>query len=242
MLVEIKNLTKRYDQKCALNGIDLNIEEGHIYGLFGPNGSGKTTLIKILANLLMQFHGSVLIDGNELGVETKKIVSYLPDVSYLEGGWTIRESINVFNTFYEDFNKEKATSLMNRFRLDLNDKIRTLSKGNREKVQLILVLSRNAKLFLFDEPIAGVDPAARQIVFDLIKELLPAESTAIITTHLILDIENIVDKVIFINEGKIVLDKDRLELEEEQGGKSINEVFIDMYKDSLMFGGSDNVW
>ena len=162
--IEIKNLEKSYFNNKALRGIDLQINEGEIVGLFGPNGSGKTTLIKILANLLMRYDGDVLIDGKRPGIETKKIVSYLPDVNYLEDKWTVLESVKVFERFYEDFDSERAKTLLEKFKISLTSKIKTLSKGNKEKLQVILVLSRRAKLYLFDEPIAGVDPASRDVI------------------------------------------------------------------------------
>lgn len=238
MLVEIKNLVKKYDGMKALDGIDLNIEEGHVIGLFGPNGSGKTTLMKVLADLLMQHEGDIKIDGKEIGIETKKIVSYLPDVNYLDDAWTIKESVRVFETFYEDFDKDKAEYLLREFNFTPKQRIKSLSKGNKEKVQLILALSRRAKLFLFDEPIAGVDPASREIVFDLILKNAPKDAAIIISTHLVLDIENIVDHVLFINRGKIILDESKKQLEEEYPDKTINEIFIDKFKMTIL--GGDN--
>lgn len=239
MLLQISNLTKIYSNgKRALNNININLDKGHIVGLFGPNGSGKTTLIKILANLLMNYQGEAFIDGKKIGVETKKIVSYLPDVNYLEGNWSIEECIKVFKSFYEDFDENKCRLLLSKFPLNLSDKIKTLSKGNKEKVQLILVLSRNAKLFLFDEPIAGVDPASRQIIFDLILEYIPKDALVIITTHLIMDIENFVDHVIFIDDGNIFYDKSKEEVEIEHANKTINEIFIELFKAKMMGGVS----
>ena len=236
MILQIRNLLKEYDGKPALRNVNLDLEGGNIVGLFGPNGSGKTTLIKILANLLMRYSGNVLIDGIEPGVETKKFVSYLPDVNYLDNNWKVKECINVFQKFYGDFDSEKAKRLLAQFQISLDSRIGTLSKGNREKTQLILVLSRNAKLFLFDEPIAGVDPASREIIFDLIRENIPVGSTVIITTHLIIDIEKIVDHVIFINQGDVFLNKPKDELEKEYDGKTINEIFIELFK-QRMYGG-----
>ena len=237
MILEVKNLSKRYaSSKLALDDVNLSLDGGHIVGLFGPNGSGKTTFIKILSDLLMSYNGEVLIDNKKVGVETKKLVSYLPDVNYLEGYWTIDECINVFKRFYDDFDENKCRLLLSKFPLNPKDKIKTLSKGNKEKVQLILVLSRNAKVFLFDEPIAGVDPASREIIFDLILEYVPKDALVIITTHLIRDIENFVDHVIFINEGKIFYNESKEDMEREFGDKTINDIFIELFKARMMGG------
>lgn len=238
--IEIKKLEKAYFNQKALKGIDLQINKGEIVGLFGPNGSGKTTLIKILANLLMRYDGEVLIDGNKPGIETKKIVSYLPDVNYLEEKWTVLECVNVFEKFYEDFDSERAKYLLEKFKIDLKCKVKTLSKGNKEKLQVILVLSRRAKLYLFDEPIAGVDPASRDVIFNLIMQNYDKEATVILTTHLISDIEEITDRVIFINEGKIFLDNTKEKLNEIYPDKTIDQIFREVFKMNFL-GGDFNV-
>ena len=191
--IKIKNLEKSYFNHKALKGIELEINKGEIVGLFGPNGSGKTTLIKILANLLMRYNGEVLIDGKKPSIDTKKIVSYLPDVNYLEEKWTVSECVKVFEKFYDDFDSTKAKYLLEKFNIDLKSKVKTLSKGNKEKLQVILVLSRRAQLYLFDEPIAGVDPASRDVIFNLIMQNYNKEATVILTTHLISNFFNITD-------------------------------------------------
>jgi len=230
MLVEIRNLAKMYGKKRALRGVSMDVEVGNIVGLFGPNGSGKTTIIKILGNLLMHYDGSVLIDGKVPGYETKSIVSYLPDVNYLDSNWTIEESLKIFKSFYSDFDHEKAVRLLKAFNLNLNDRISTLSKGNKEKVQIILVLSRNAKLYIFDEPIAGVDPASRDVIFHLIKDNVNKDSAVIITTHLISDIEEIVNHVIFIDEGKIFLNMSRENLMIKYPNMTIDQIFRGLFR------------
>lgn len=241
MRLEIKNLSKSYGHHPALKNVNISLDGGKIVGLFGPNGSGKTTMIKVIANLLMSYSGEVLVEGNKVGPLTKALVSYLPDVNYLEDYWKISECIKVFKTFYADFDENKCLSLLSKFNFNLEQRVKTLSKGNKEKLQLILVLSRNAKVFLFDEPIAGVDPASREIIFDLILEAIPKDALVIITTHLISDIENFVSHVIFINEGKIFYDSSKEDLENQYPGKTINEIFIDLFK-SQMMGGNNNVW
>lgn len=238
--IEIKELRKSYFKTNALNGIDLKINEGEIVGLFGPNGSGKTTLIKILANLLMRYDGEVLIDGKKPGIETKKIVSYLPDVNYLEDKWSVLECVKVFERFYDDFDSERAKSLLEKFNIDLKKKVKTLSKGNKEKLQVILVLSRRAKLYLFDEPIAGVDPASRDVIFNLIMQNYNKDATVILTTHLISDIEEITDRVIFINEGKIFLDNTKEKLNEIYPNMTIDRIFREIFKIQFL-GGDFNV-
>ena len=235
--IEIKNLEKSYFNHKALKSINLEINEGEIIGLFGPNGSGKTTLIKILANLLMRYNGEVLIDGKKPGIETKKIVSYLPDVNYLEDKWTVLECVKVFERFYDDFDAERAKSLLEKFDLKLSSKVKTLSKGNKEKLQVILVLSRRAKLYLFDEPIAGVDPASRDVIFNLIMQNYDKKATVILTTHLISDIEEITDRVIFINEGEIFLDNSKENLKEIYPDKTIDQIFRELFK--VQFLGGD---
>ena len=234
--IEIKDLEKSYFGNKALRGINLEIKQGEIVGLFGPNGSGKTTLIKILANLLMRYEGDVLIDGMKPGIETKKIVSYLPDVNYLEEKWSVLECVKVFERFYDDFDAEKAKTLLEKFNIKLDSKVKTLSKGNKEKLQVILVLSRRAKLYLFDEPIAGVDPASRDVIFNLIMQNYDKKATVILTTHLISDIEEITDRVIFINEGKIFLDNTKENLKEIYPDMTIDQIFRELFK-VRFFGG-----
>ncbi len=228
-IVSIKNLTKKYGVVEALKNIDLDIPRNAIVGLLGPNGSGKTTMIKVLVGLLNQYEGSVIIDGKELGQETKKLVSYLPDRDYLSNAWTFNDAVEYFKDFYDDFDVEKANRLIDELKIPRNVRFKALSKGTREKLQLILVLSRNAKLYIFDEPIAGVDPVARDLVFKLITENRAEDSTVIISTHLIMDCEQYLDYVVFIKEGQIVLRNDANKLRESTG-KSINDVFKELFR------------
>ena len=228
-LVSCKNLTKRYGNIIALNNVDLTLESGKIVGLLGPNGSGKTTLIKLLNGLLMPTQGEIRIDGNEIGVETKKIVSYLPDNSYLNSWMTVKQIVAYFADFYEDFRPEVAYEMLARLDISPDRRLKTLSKGNKEKVCLILVMSRNARLYVLDEPIAGVDPAARDYVISTIINNYNPEATVLISTHLIADIEQVLDDVIFLKNGQIVLHKtvDAIRTEYE---KSVDELFREVFK------------
>lgn len=228
-ILECRNLVKGYGKKEALKGIDLTINRGRIVGLLGPNGSGKTTLIKIANGLLTPTSGEILIDGKKPGVETKKIVSYLPDTTYLNEWMRTCDMINFFKDFYEDFNSEKAYDMLSRLKIDPKDKLKTMSKGTKEKVQLILVMSRDADLYLLDEPIAGVDPAARDYILNTIISNYNKNSTVIISTHLISDVESILDDVIFISYGEVTLSKSAKEVREESG-KSIDELFREEFK------------
>ena len=205
-LVEINNLTKIYDKRItAVNNINLFIPKGRIIGLLGPNGSGKTTLIKMLVGLLSPDSGTILINGSEPGPESKKHIAYLPDCTYLEGNKKIYQLIDFFADFYDDFQKEKAYAMLQSLNIKPEVKFKTLSKGTKEKVQLILTMSRNADLYILDEPIAGVDPAARDYILRTIISNYNPEASILISTHLISDIESILDEVIFIKYGQIAL-------------------------------------
>ena len=228
-LVECKHVTKKYGVKVALDDVNLTIEKGKIIGLLGPNGSGKTTLIKLLNDLLVPNSGEILIQGNHPGVETKKIISYLPERTYLNFNMKIKEVIQYFKDFYEDFREEVAHELLKKLDINPDDKLKTLSKGMKEKVQLILVMSRKAQLYILDEPIGGVDPAARDYILDTILKNFNEEATIIISTHLISDIEKILDEVIFIKKGKIVLHESSDQLRDESG-KSIDGYFREEFK------------
>ena len=228
-LVECKHVTKKYGVKVALDDVNLTIEKGKIIGLLGPNGSGKTTLIKLLNDLLVPNSGEILIQGNHPGVETKKIISYLPERTYLNFNMKIKEVIQYFKDFYEDFREEVAYELLKKLDINPDDKLKTLSKGMKEKVQLILVMSRKAQLYILDEPIGGVDPAARDYILDTILKNFNEEATIIISTHLISDIEKILDEVIFIKNGKIVLHESSDQLRDESG-KSIDGYFREEFK------------
>ncbi len=228
-LVECKHVTKKYGVKVALDDVNLTIEKGKIIGLLGPNGSGKTTLIKLLNDLLVPNSGEILIQGNHPGVETKKIISYLPERTYLNFNMKIKEVIQYFKDFYEDFREDVAYELLKKLDINSDDKLKTLSKGMKEKVQLILVMSRKAQLYILDEPIGGVDPAARDYILDTILKNFNEEATIIISTHLISDIEKILDEVIFIKKGKIVLHESSDQLRDESG-KSIDGYFREEFK------------
>ncbi|MDY0064557.1 MAG: ABC transporter ATP-binding protein [Bacilli bacterium] len=202
-IITIQHLTKRYGSTVALYDLNIDIVRGKIVGLLGPNGCGKTTLIKLLANLLNRYEGKITIDGFEPGVETKNLISYLPDRNYLPDSWDATKAFAFFKDFYPDFNVEKANKLLSRLGIEPSLKFKHMSKGTKEKLQLILVLSRDAKCYLFDEPIAGVDPAARELIFELILENYNKEATVIISTHLIYDVEKILDYAIFLKNGVI---------------------------------------
>lgn len=227
-IVEIKNLTKKYSNKIALNNISLNIQEGKVVGILGPNGSGKTTLIKILTGLLRQTSGEVLIDGHKIGVYTKRVVSYLPDRNFLYKWMKIKDALDFFKDFYSDFDEAKFEELLEFMKLDKNMKIDTLSKGMHEKLNLSLVLSRNAKLYVLDEPIAGVDPVARDQILNAIINNYNEKSSMIITTHLVRDMENILDEVVFLKEGNVILQGSAEDLREERG-KQIDDIYKEIF-------------
>ena len=228
-LVRTEHLTKYYGAKKALNDVSLNIQSGKIIGLLGPNGSGKTTLIKLLNGLLKADTGEILINGNPPGVITKSEVSYLPDRPYFGDWMKVEDMLNLFSEFYWDFDRERAETMCKALGISTKAKIKTLSKGMKEKVQLILVMSRSAKLYLLDEPIAGVDPAARELILDTILANYNPDSTVIISTHLIGDIERVLDEVIFLKEGNVIL-HDTTDNIREREGKSIDALFREMFR------------
>ena len=228
-LIEIKNLNKCYGKKQALNNINLTIESGKIYGLLGPNGSGKTTLIKIINDLLTPTSGEVLVKGEKPGVESKKIISYLPERTYLNMNFKVKELLDYFEDFYENFDRKKAQTLLKKLNISEEDKLKTMSKGTKEKVQLILVMSRKADLYILDEPIGGVDPASRDYILETIISNFDEKSSMIISTHLIQDIETILDNVIFINQGKITLNDSADNIINEKG-KTIDQVFREDFR------------
>ncbi len=223
------HLTKYYSNIKALDSISFTLESGKIIGLLGPNGSGKTTLIKLLNGLLTPSSGRIHICGQPVGVTTKKQVAYLPDNSYLNSWMTVKQIVGYFTDFYEDFRPEVAYEMLERLDISPNRKLKTLSKGNKEKVCLILVMSRNAKLYVLDEPIAGVDPAARDYVISTIINNYNPDATVLISTHLIADIEQILDEVLFLKNGNIVLQKTVDEIRTEHG-KSVDELFREVFK------------
>lgn len=228
-LVTCKNLTKTFSSTTALANINLDIEEGHIIGLLGPNGSGKTTLIKIMNGLLTPTAGEIYVKEFPVGVASKKIISYLPDHTYLGGSMRVNEIIAFFKDFYEDFEEERAYDMLEKLNINPKQKLKTMSKGTKEKVQLILVMSRRADLYVLDEPIAGVDPAARDYILNTIITNYDEHASILISTHLIADIENILDQVIFIKNGQIVRNSSVESIREEEG-KSVDALFREVFK------------
>ena len=228
-LLEIKKLSKNFDSKEILKDINLTVEKGKIVGLLGPNGTGKTTLIKLINDLLTPSDGEILINGKNIGVETKKVISYLPERTYLNKEMTITEVLNYFQDFYDNFDKEKAKKLLKDLNLDEKEKLTKMSKGMQEKVQLVLVMSRKADLYILDEPLGGVDPATRDYILDTILNNFNEDASIIISTHLIADIERILDEVIFIKDGKIILHSDTDELRNKENA-SIDEIFRRLFK------------
>lgn len=228
-IVECKDLKKSYKNNVALNSINLSINKNKIIGLLGPNGSGKTTFIKLAVGLLKPTSGEILIDGLQIGVETKKIISYLPDRDYLDKNQSIDSLIQLFLDFYPDFDENVAREMLKDLKIDTDAKFKALSKGNREKVQLILAMSRKAKLFLLDEPIAGVDPVTRDYILNTIVKNYSKDATLIISTHLINDVEKILDEVIFVNNGDILL-YDSIENIRKEHNVSIDEYFREVFK------------
>ncbi|MCI9447725.1 MAG: ABC transporter ATP-binding protein [Lachnospiraceae bacterium] len=228
-LLECKDLTKKYGRHTALNNVSLQIDGGHIVGLLGPNGSGKTTLIKLIAGLLSPTAGSVQVLGEPIGPSSKSAISYLPDHTYLNGTMRVQEIIDFFADFYEDFDSLRAYDMMAKLQINPRQKLKTLSKGTQEKVQLILVMSRHAHLYILDEPLAGVDPAARDYILDTILSNYDEDASILISTHIISDIENILDEVIFIKDGSLhthaLVDELR-----EKDHKSIDTIFREVFK------------
>ena len=229
IILECRNLTKIFGTVKALDNVTLSIPRGKIVGLLGPNASGKTTFIKLCNQLLTPNEGEILIGGMKPGIETKKIISYLPEKNYLNEWMKVSDIIDLFNDFYADFNKEKAYDMLKSLGIRPNDKLKSMSKGTKEKVQLILVMSREAQLYLLDEPIGGVDPAARDYILNTILRNYNENATIVISTHLISDIEKILDEVIFIREGRIVLTNTVDEIREEYG-KSVDSLFREVFK------------
>lgn len=228
-LIECKNLTKRFGNKVALDNVNLFLEPGHIIGLLGPNGSGKTTLIKLINGLIQASEGELYIDESPVGPKTKSIISYLPDKTYLEDSWRVSAVFKYFEEFYADFDIERARDMLRKLGINEDTQLRTMSKGTKEKVQLILVMSRRAKLYILDEPIAGVDPAARDYILDTILSNYDEDATILISTHLISDVENILDHVIFIKDGHIVLDAEVDDIRSNEG-KSVDTYFREVFR------------
>lgn len=228
-IVKFNNVSKNYGNKEALKNINLEIPKGRIIGLLGPNGSGKSTMIKLINGLLTPNEGEILIKGIKPSKESKKIVSYLPERTYLNDWMKVKDIIEFFKDFYADFDEERANAMLKDLSIDTNEKLKTMSKGTKEKVQLILVMSRKADIYILDEPIGGVDPAARSYILKTILTNYNENSTLLIATHLISEIENICDDVIFISKGNIVLQGQVDEIREEKG-KSIDALFREEFK------------
>ena len=228
-ILECRKLSKRYGQVPALEQVNLTLEPGKIVGLLGPNGSGKTTLIKLANGLLPWDSGELRIDGKAPGPDTKTMVSYLPERTYLSDWMTARQTLDFFQDFYPDFRRSTAQEMLGRLNIQQNQKIRSMSKGTREKVQLILVMSRAAKLYLLDEPIGGVDPATRDYILSTIIGSYNPQATVVISTHLIADVEQVLDEAVFINQGQIVLHKTVDEIRQEQG-RSVDQLFREVFK------------
>lgn len=228
-LVEIQQLSKSYSGLVALNNINLTLEAGKIYGLLGPNGSGKTTLIKLLNGLLQPEYGQILINGRMPSPETKQVVSYLPDTTYLDENMKVLDALAFFKDFYADFDSQRAHHLLEDLKIDPTSRMRHLSKGNKEKVQLILVMSRQAQLYILDEPIGGVDPAARDYILRTIVNNYSPTASVLLSTHLISDVEQILDEVIFLKNGSVVRQENVDDLRIESG-LSIDQLFRDEFK------------
>ncbi len=228
-LLECKNIYKNYDKKQVLKDINLKIPRGKIIGLLGKNGMGKTTLIKLINDLLTPTSGEILVNGKNIGIESKRIISYLPERTYLDKSMTIKQTLEYFTDFYDNFDIEKAKRLIKDLDLEIDTKISKMSKGMQEKLQLILVMSRNVELYILDEPLGGVDPATRDYILDTILNNFNEDASVIISTHLISDIERILDEVIFIDKGKIILSCNADKLREKEKG-SIDEIFRRMFK------------
>ncbi len=228
-LVEFEHVTKQYGSQKALNDLSFTLEPGKIYGLLGPNGSGKSTAIKIINDLLQPMSGTVLINGKAPGVESKKIISYLPDRNYLSDWMKVEDTFKLFRDFYADFDYKRAEEMLHSLSIDITARLKTLSKGTLEKVQLILIMARRAQLYVLDEPIAGVDPAARDYILQTILSNYGEDSSILISTHLITDIEKILDEVLFIQNGQIVL-RGAVDDIRADHGKSIDGLFREVFR------------
>ena len=228
VMFECKGLTKKYGNKVALNHVDLSLESGRIVGLLGPNGSGKTTMLKLANGLLTLTEGGIFIDGTKPGIETKAVVSYPPDADYLLDWMNVGELLNMFKSFYDDFRYDRALKMLEELHIQLKDKLKNLSKGNKEKVQLVLAMSREAKVYFLDEPIGGVDPAARDYILRTIIGNYSENALVVISTHLIADVEPVLDEAIFIRDGEIVFHRSIDDIREKEG-KSVDALFREVF-------------
>lgn len=227
--IDVHGLTKRFGKKTVVDNVSMTVKRGEIYGFLGPNGSGKTTFLKIAAGLLTPSAGEVTVCGRKTGPETKAVVSYLPDKTYLNRQQRICEILDFFQDFYADFDRTRAEEMLAVLHIDPNAKLKTLSKGNQEKVQLVLVMSRRAKLYLLDEPIGGVDPAARDYILSTIINNYDPSATVLISTHLIADVERVLDEFVFLSQGKVIRQGNTDETREETG-KSLDELFREVFR------------
>lgn len=227
-IVQIENVSKKFITKRALNGVSLTLEKGKVLGVLGPNGSGKTTLLKILAGLTKATSGNVKIDSKDLGIQSKSVVSYMPDRNYFYKWMRVKDAIELFKDFYFDFDENKCLALLNKMSIPMEEKITALSKGMHEKLNIALVLSRKAKLFILDEPLGGVDPVAREQILDMILDNLDGDSSMIITTHLVRDMERLFDEVMYLREGDVFLKGNAEELRASHG-KTIDDLYREIF-------------
>lgn len=227
-IITIKNLTKSYGKNVVLNNISLNLKRGQFIGLLGPNGCGKTSLLKIITGLINDYTGEVLIDGSKPGPQTKSIVAYMPERTYLAEWMKPKDAIKYFADFFADFDSTKAEEMTTAFKLPMDQKIKTMSKGQQEKLQLILVMSRNAKIYVLDEPLGGVDPASRSYILDVIMKNYAENATVLMSTHLIHDVERAFDHVLMIGNGNVLIDGDTQEIIED--GKTVEDLFKEVFR------------
>lgn len=229
IVLQVNNLTKKYGDVLALDNVSLELERGKIYGLLGPNGAGKTTLIKIIAGLIRNYQGEVKVNNEKLGINSRKVISYLSDHEFISDSWSVEYAVEFYGDFFDDFDKDKALRLINSLNIPLKKSFKSLSKGTKEKLQLVLTLSRNAELYIFDEPIAGVDPAARDLIFKLILDNYNHNGSIVISTHLISEAESVLDEYIFLKKGKVVQIGNVKKVKEEKQ-KSLDEIFKEEFR------------
>ena len=240
-LICCQGLSKAYGRKVALSGVDLEVGRGRIVGLLGPNGSGKTTLIKLLCGLIQPTTGTLAVNGQPIGVETKARISYLPDRMYFANWMRAIDLFDLFRDFYRDFDYDRAVAMCHSLGVEPRDRIKTMSKGTKEKVQLVLVMARKAQLYLLDEPIAGVDPAARDFILQTILTNYNEEGTVLISTHLIADIEKVLDEAVFLKQGKVML-HETVDNIREREGRSVDALFREIFRAQPMDNGEGGAW